>query len=297
VPKLSLPVRLALLVAGTTLPLIIFAAGIVFNHHQQNRRDATQRVIETVRSIRLVLDAEMQRITGALQVLSLTDALRERDFNEFRRLSQGFLDQYADGGVILVADRQGRQVFSSVNPDSTSLPPRSNLAMVDKVFAEKKPVYSNLFFGTVKRRLIVTIEVPVIRDGEVLYDISFSPPIEIFQAMIEQQRPSRDWTISIFDGEGTNFARVPNPQDTIGQKASPSLYEEMFRNPEATFATVSLEGVPLITSVCGDRREYAGGAAMAQSRDHQRDRQRPAAGRPRLRGADGNHDRPRRDAP
>jgi two-component sensor histidine kinase len=224
-------VRLALLVAGTTLPLIIFAAGIVFNHHQQNRRDATQRVIETVRSIRLVLDAEMQRITGALQVLSLTDALRERDFNEFRRLSQGFLDQYADGGVILVADRQGRQVFSSVNPDSTSLPPRSNLAMVDKVFAEKKPVYSNLFFGTVKRRLIVTIEVPVIRDGEVLYDISFSPPIEIF------------------DGEGTNFARVPNPQDTIGQKASPSLYEEMFRNPEATFATVSLEGVPLITSV------------------------------------------------
>jgi two-component sensor histidine kinase len=67
--------------------------------------------------------------------------------------------------------------------------------------------------------------------------------------MIEQQRPSRDWTISIFDGEGTHFARVPNPQDTIGQKASPSLYEEMFRNPEATFATVSLEGVPLITSV------------------------------------------------
>ena len=247
-PRPSLPVRLALLVAGTTLPLIIFAAGIVFNHHQQNRRDATQRVIETVRSIRLVLDAEMQRITGALQVLSLTDALRERDFNEFRRLSQGFLDQYADGGVILVADRQGRQVFSSVNPDSTSLPPRSNLAMVDKVFAEKKPVYSNLFFGSVKQRLILTVEVPVIQDDQVLYDISFSPPIEIFQAMAEQQRPSKDWTISIFDSEGTNFARVPNPQETIGKRASPSLYAEMFQNPETAVPTVSLEGVPLITS-------------------------------------------------
>ena len=117
------------------------------------------------------------------------------------------------------------------------------------MFAEKKPVYSNLFFGAVKKRLIVTVEVPVIRDGEVLYDISFSPPIEIFQAMIEQQRPGKDWTISIFDGEGTNFARVPNPQETIGKRASPSLYAEMFRTPEATFATVSLEGVPLITSV------------------------------------------------
>ena len=80
----------------------------------------------------------------------------------------------------------------------------------------------------------MTVEVPVIRDGEVLYDISFSPPIEIFQDMIEKQLPGKDWTISIFDGEGVNFARVPNPQKTIGQRASPSLYAEMFRKPEGT---------------------------------------------------------------
>ena len=49
VPKLSLPLRLALLVAGTTLPLIIFAAVIVFSNYEQDRRDASQRVGETVR--------------------------------------------------------------------------------------------------------------------------------------------------------------------------------------------------------------------------------------------------------
>ena len=248
-PRLSLPVRLVLLVAGTTLPLILFAAGIVLQNYRQDRQDATQRVLETVRSIRLVLDAEMQRMTGALQVLALTNALRDHDFESFRRIARGFLEQYGEGGVILVADREGRQVFSSLTPDTASLPPRNNLAIVKRVFTEKKPVYSNLFFGAIKQRLIVTVEVPVFRDGEVLYDISFSPPIEIFQTMVEQQRPGKDWTISIFDGEGINFARVPNPQDTIGQKASPSLYAAMFRTPEATFATVSLEGVPLITSV------------------------------------------------
>jgi two-component sensor histidine kinase len=82
----------------------------------------------------------------------------------------------------------------------------------------------------------------------VLYDISFSPPVEIFQAIIDKQRPSQDWTISIFDGNGISFARVPNPQDTIGKQASPTLYAEMFRKPEATLQTVSLEGVPLITT-------------------------------------------------
>ena len=245
-PKPSLPVRLALLVAGTTLPLIVFAAVIVFNDYEQDRKDASQRVLETVRSIRLVLDAEVQRMTGALQVLSLTDSLRDGDFEGFRRIANGFLDQYGEGGVVLVADRDGRQLFSSITTDTASLPPRNNRGIVEKVFATKSPQYSNLFLGAVKKRPIVTVEIPVLRGGEVVYDISFSPPIEIFQAIIEKQRPSAAWTISIFDGDGINFARVPNPQETIGKRASPLLYAGMLRGPEATLPTVSLEGVPLV---------------------------------------------------
>jgi two-component sensor histidine kinase len=241
-------VRLALLVAGTTLPLIIFAAALVFNDYEQDRKDASQRVLETVRSIRLVLDAEMQRMTGGLQVLTLTDVLRNGDFEHFRRMASGFLDQYGPDGVVLVANREGRQLFSSVTPDTTSLPLRHNREIVEKVFATKSPSYSNLFIGAVKKRPIMTVEVPVLRDGDVLYDISFSPPISIFQTLIEKQRPSKDWTISFFDGNGVNFARVPNPQETVGKRASPTLYVEMFRRPEATLQTVSLEGVPLITS-------------------------------------------------
>jgi two-component sensor histidine kinase len=248
VPKPSLPLRLALLVAGTTLPLIIFAAGIVFHNYEQDRQDAAQRVLETVRSIRLVLDAEIQRMTGAMQMLSLTNALRDRDFAGFRRISQGFLDQYGEGGVMLVTDREGQQLFSSVTPDTAGLPPRNNRAIVEKVFATKKPQYSDLFVGAVRGQQIVTVEVPVLHNDEVVYVISFSPPIELFQALIEKQRPSQDWTISIFDASGISFARVPNPQETIGKRASQSLYAEMFRRPEATLQTVSLEGVPLITT-------------------------------------------------
>jgi len=246
--KPSLPVRLALLVAGTTLPLIIFATVLVFNDHLQDRKDATQRVLETVRSIRLVLDAEMQRMTGGLQVLALTNSLRNGHFDDFRPIALGFLEQYGKNGVILVADREGRQLFSSVTTDTASLPPRNNREIVDKVFATQRPHYSDLFVGAVKKQQIVTVEVPVIRDGEVIYDISFSPPNEIFQALIEQQRPGEDWTISMFDRQGINIARVPNPQDTIGKQASPQLYAELFRKTEATLPTVSLEGVPLITS-------------------------------------------------
>jgi two-component sensor histidine kinase len=248
VPKPSLPVRLALLVAGTTLPLIVFAAVIVFNNYQQHRKEASQRVLETARSIRLLLDAEIQRMTGGLQVLALTRPLRNGDFEGFRGIASGFLDQYGGEGVVLVADREGHLLFSSAAPDSANLPSRNNREIVEKVFATKSPQYSNLFTGVVTKRPLVTVEVPVLRDGEVLYDISFGPPLEIFQAIIEKQRPGTDWTISIFDGDRVNFARVPNPEETVGKRASPSLYAEMLRRREASLPTISLEGTPLITT-------------------------------------------------
>ena len=247
-PKPSLPVRLALLVAGTTLPLIAFAAFLVFNDYEQDRQGASLRVLETVRSIRLVLDAEMQRMTGALRVLALTRPLQDGEFEAFRRIADGFLDQYPEGGVVLVADREGRQLFSSASPDTANLPLRNNRAIVEKVFATKHLQYSNLFIGAVKKQPIITVEVPVFRDGEVVYDISFSPPVEIFQGIINAQRPSRDWTISIFDRDGINFARAPNPQEAVGKRAAPFLYAEIFRTPEATLQTVSPEGAALITS-------------------------------------------------
>ena len=246
-PKLSLPVRLALLVAGTTLPLIIFAAAIVFEDYRGDREAASQRVIETVRGIRLVLDAEVARITSGLEVLAHTNALHENNFESFRRVAAGFLEQYGEDGIMLIADREGRQLFSWSTRDTSSLPPRNNLDMVAKVFATKKPQYSNLFFGITKQRLIVTVEVPVLRDGEVVYDISFSPPMVMFQSILERQRPGEDWTISIFDREGVNIARAPNPKATIG-KPSPLLFTAMVGAPEGALQTVSLEGVPLITT-------------------------------------------------
>jgi two-component sensor histidine kinase len=187
-------------------------------------------------------------MTWGLQVLTLTNVLRDGDLNGFRRIVDGFLEPYGKDGVVLVADRQGRQIFSSVTTDTASLPLRNNRDIVEKVFKSKQPAYSDLFIGAVKKKPIVTVEVPVIKNGEVVYVISFSPPIAIFQAIIEKQRPGPDWTVAIFDGEGTNFARVPNPQETIGKRASPSLHAEMFRSPEAVLTTVTLESVPLITS-------------------------------------------------
>lgn len=247
--KLSLPVRLALLVAGTTLPLIMFAGAIIYRNYETDRAGAAARGMQIARSIRTIMDAEVQRMTGSLQVLALTNSLRSGEFERFRRIALGFLAQYPPGGVLLISDRDGRQLFSSLKTDTTALPRRNSIDAVRKVFDTGQPVYSNLFLGSVTNKPILTVEVPAIIDGKVIYDLSFAPPISMFQDILEKQRPSADWTISMFDSQGISFARMPNPQETIGTRASPSLYAEMFKAPELQLEALSLEGVPLISSV------------------------------------------------
>ncbi|MDU6242733.1 MAG: sensor histidine kinase, partial [Bradyrhizobium sp.] len=166
----------------------------------------------------------------------------------FRPIAMGFLEQYGKHGTILVADRDGHQLFSSATTDTANLPLRSNREITKRVFETRQPQYSDLFYGIVKKSLIVTVEVPVFRDGEVIYDISFSPPIEMFQTILEKQRPSADWTLSLLDRQAVVFARVPNPLETIGKQASPSVYERMISEHEATLSSVSLEGLPLLSS-------------------------------------------------
>jgi len=141
------------------LPLIVFAVGIAYSNYRQDRSDATRRVLETVRSMRLVLDSEVQRMTGGLQVLALSNALQSGDFDDFRRLATGFISQYGEDSVLLVADGSGHQLFSTVTSETTNLPPRNNREIVERVFASKSPQYSDLFTGSTKNRPIVTVEV------------------------------------------------------------------------------------------------------------------------------------------
>ncbi|MBR0844694.1 sensor histidine kinase [Bradyrhizobium liaoningense] len=235
------------------LPLIVFAVGLAYSNYRQDRSDATRRVLETVRSMRLVLDSEVQRMTGGLQVLALSDSLRSGDFDGFRQLAAGFISQYGEDSVLLLADRSGQQLFSTVTAETANLPLRNNREIVERVFASRTPQYSDLFVGSTKKRPIVTVEVPVLRNGEVVYALSFSPPIAIFQKLVEQQRSNDQWTVSLLDTKARVFARAPNPAETFGKQASGALYDAMSRTPEATLSTVSLDGVALSTAFARSR--------------------------------------------
>jgi len=235
-------------VAGTLLPLILFAAGVVYLNHMRARDAAFDRVMEVVRGMRIVLDTEMQGVTLGLEVLAGTQALLRDDMDSFLKNAAAFLRKYP-GQAISLATRDGQQVLNTGLPPGETPPPRQNRDSIEQVFSTGKPAYSNLFIGSVTRSRIVTVSVPVFRGEQVIYELSFNVPLDLFQRIITQQQPSADWTMSIFDHNGVNFARVPNPEQTIGQAASATLLPSLLsRQEQGKLSTVSREGVALNTA-------------------------------------------------
>jgi hypothetical protein len=139
--KVSLPVRLGVLVAGTLLPLIVFAGAIVYQNHIEKREEALARVMQLVRSTRLILDSEVKNMTAGLQVLALSRALQSDDFEGFRRNAEAFLTQFSESQSIVIGDREGRQVFDTRVAGGKFLPVRTTRAGIGEVFKTRRPAY------------------------------------------------------------------------------------------------------------------------------------------------------------
>jgi two-component sensor histidine kinase len=251
--RLSLRVRLTFLIAGTMLPLILATGIIVYQNYAAARRDAAARVLQATRGTMAAVDRELQNLVAAMQVLALSPALHDRDMAAFRSDADRFVSRYPPGQTVVVTERSGQQVFNGAIAAGAPLPPKTDLASVRIIFETGTPYVSNVFIGAIAKRPIFTVNVPIIRDGRVIYDLSFNPPTERFLDLIDDQRLPADWVISIFDREGKHVARRPKLTTGGMSSAAPSLAARLATSNEGIAATVALEGTTLLTAFTRSR--------------------------------------------
>ena len=125
--------------------------------------------MEVVRGMRLVLDTEMQGVTLGLEVLAGSQALQRGDMDGFRAERRSIFAEISR--PVDFARHPRRPAFAEHRlAAGETPPPRQNRDSIERVFSTGKPAYSDLFIGSVTRSHIVTISVPVFRDGEVIYE-------------------------------------------------------------------------------------------------------------------------------
>jgi two-component sensor histidine kinase len=240
-------VRLGLLVTGMVLPLTVFAVVLVYYNYEADRRTAYDRILQIARGVATNVDAEFRSAIASLEVLSLSEALQRDDFVAFRRQAEHFIKAHFPQSNVVVSGPNGQQLLNTAVSADTPLPKYVRKDALLRVFEKGDPQISGLLFGPVLRRNIVVVDVPVRRDGKVIYDLAASLPLSTFTDIIMRQRPEPDWRIAVFDREGTIIAHSRYNEQFVGRLAAPSLYDELMSRSEGGLDTTTFDRVVVLT--------------------------------------------------
>jgi two-component sensor histidine kinase len=247
-PTLSLRTQLFILVIGTLLPLSALSVINVVQDYRAAQRAAQEQVLQITRSGIATVDRELQYVRAGLEVLALSPSLRVDSLDAFREEAVNFVERFHADTTIALADRSGQQLINTRTVPGAPLGKRSAMETVNKVFETGKPVIADIHVGAVTGVPVFTVEVPVYRDGQIVYDLSFSTSRARFVDYLQQIALPEGWVITILDTKGQHIARRPAPVGTGITRASPTLTAALATGNEVITQTVSLEGKQLLTA-------------------------------------------------
>jgi hypothetical protein len=152
------------------------------------------------------------------------------------------------GTSIVLHDTKAQQLLSTNRPFGEPLPRATNSEMHDRVVKTGKPQISDLIIGAVLRRPILTVGVPVFRDGRVAYVLAMGLGPELLLPLFQEQSLGADWTAAIFDRQGLTLARNREHDRFLGQPAAPVLKKRMAGTAESWFPNVTKDGVEVYST-------------------------------------------------
>lgn len=241
----SLHLRLALLVAGAILPVLLLAGYLIYSAYVRTRDDGADRITQIAQSAIAAVNRELENQIAALQILALEPALVEGNFADFRDDAERFV-QVGEGYVIGVSDAAGNQVFNTEVRDN--LKPWTNQDAFYEVLKTKRPAVSDMYVGGVTGRPTFTVNVPVIRDGEVAYVVGYSPARENYYEILERLALPTGWIVNIYDRQGRHVARIPRLPDEQLRQIGENARRQFAAQNTGIIPTTSIEGSPMLAA-------------------------------------------------
>jgi signal transduction histidine kinase/ActR/RegA family two-component response regulator len=203
-------------------------------------------VKQMVESFGADADREINAIWAELQVLATSPSLQRGNFQEFDQQMRAALK--IRGTAIVLHDTHAQQLLSTNRPFGEPLPRATNSEMHDRVVATGKPQISDLIVGAVLKRPILSVGVPVFRDGEVVYVLAMGLGPEILSALMQDQKLSPDWTAAILDRNGIIVGRNRELDRFLGQPVAPMLRQKLAEAIESWIPNVTSDGVPVYST-------------------------------------------------
>jgi signal transduction histidine kinase len=221
------------LILLAVVPLLVISGVLIVRQSAIQREAFARTLTQGALALSVAVDRQLDTYRVMLETLAESDELRANRIDDFHALAERVAQRH---GAVFISffDRDGKQIFNTLRPTSAPLPtpfddPRVAPADADRppvgdthsleyVLKSGRPYVSDLFRGLVAGREIFTVNVPVSRDGKVLYvlNAAFGPG-----AMTRLLRDNVQFSgvpAVIFDRRGFIVGRWKDAERYVGQR-------------------------------------------------------------------------------
>jgi PAS domain S-box-containing protein len=209
-PKpLTLLAFLTRLIWLCVLPLVLLAIYLAVDNVRTLQAKSDEEAEHLVENVATAIDLQIQAQIGSLQVLAASPLLDDPSrFNEFYTEAKAFRNSF--GGNVILADLSTQMLFNTHAPFGEALPklprPRSNAA-VPTVLKTGKPAVGDTFIGTVVKKPMIAIAVPVERDDKIRFILLNVIESRQFQKPLDEVSLPAEWSLTVLDGKDEVIAR------------------------------------------------------------------------------------------
>lgn len=212
--------------------------------YQNEREMLEQGALQTARALLRTIDAELIKTQSTAMALSKSESLKTRDFAAFYAQASEVIGAEGSGSHYVLSDLHGQQILNTDRPVGAALPRHGNPEQVRRVVQTGQAAISDLYLGSVRKRALVSIDVPVFHEGKLLYVLSAEVMPEHFSGMLTEQSLPTGWIAAVLDAQDTVLARNLSPEKMLGRKATDDLRRQIAARQLGTLASRSLEGTP-----------------------------------------------------
>jgi signal transduction histidine kinase len=233
--------QLIVLTATLVFPAAIAGTVLLAYTYAKDRAVAARQLQTTARALSIVVDRQLGEASAMAQALATSPALIAGDFATFDR--QARLTEMNKGEWIVVRDAAGRQRVNTRLPEGAALPDQPADIVSHRDLLNHGRYITNLVLDSSPAGPRVSVDVPVLRDGEFVGEIDIGLKPQTFDVIFREQQLPEQWIGVIVDRNGLIVRRSRAVDQTVGHPVSPSFQEQLAKPLSAgLFEGTSLEG-------------------------------------------------------
>jgi signal transduction histidine kinase/ActR/RegA family two-component response regulator len=203
---------------------VVLSVVAVYQHTRQQAVATEQALQDAARALVVALDKHLDATITALGVLGTSDRLDAGDLAAFHAQCRRALGVREEWRVISLFDATGRRLLVTSEPVGTALPPPP--APMSEPFRRlvetRAPNVSDLFRSPLTQEPVISVGVPVVRDGATRWVLSAGLTQTALGRLLATPRVLPEWTGIVLDRRQVIVAQSHGP-DRVGHPAPPAL--------------------------------------------------------------------------